>query len=201
MLKVGVKHHAHRAHQQPPRGQYRQLVTVQGNQAVGCHFFQGRPLGRKIPSEVDIECLLNARKRQVQVANDLLNDFASESVILVTDQATTGGELSAGQTVLIVRDVAVVLAVQVADLADGRDAQPNQIAMPVGGVALEVALQGGFFLSDGQFVIGQGKVIHADVAITRFEQLPNGVFQHLQLGSGSGQVADIDTPLGHETLG
>ena len=137
----------------------------------------------------------------MQVANDLLNDFASESVILVTDQATTGGELSAGQTVLIVRDVAVVLAVQVADLADGRDAQPNQIAMPVGGVALEVALQGGFFLSDGQFVIGQRKVIHADVAITRFEQLLNGVFQHLQLGSGGGQVADIDPPLGHETLG
>ena len=73
--------------------------------------------------------------------------------------------------------------------------------MAVGGVALEVALQGAFFLGDGQLVVGQGEVIHADVAIAGGGQLVDGGVEHFQLGRGRRQVGAVDAPLGHEALG
>ena len=72
--------------------------------------------------------------------------------------------------------------------------------MTVGGVALEIALQRGFFLGNGQFVIRQGEVVHADVAVTGFGQLLDGVLQHLQLVGRGRQITGIDPALWHEAL-
>ncbi|MNI75300.1 hypothetical protein D3C73_1314390 [compost metagenome] len=72
--------------------------------------------------------------------------------------------------------------------------------MAVGGVALEVALQGTFFLGDGQLVVGQGEVVHADVAIAGGGELLDGGPEHLQLGCRGRQVVAVDTPLRHEAL-
>ncbi|MNE32068.1 hypothetical protein D3C76_1881620 [compost metagenome] len=58
--------------------------------------------------------------------------------------------------------------------------------MTVGGVALEIALQGRFFLGDGQLIIGQGEMVHADIAVACGGQLFDGSFQHLKLGGGGG---------------
>ena len=118
------------------------MLVVQGDQAVGGHGLERRPLRGKIAAKVDIERLLHGRERQVQIADDLLDDLATDTVILIAYQATAGGELAAGQGVLVFGQVAVILAVQVADLADGGDTKPDQVAMAVGGLTLEVALQG-----------------------------------------------------------
>ena len=72
--------------------------------------------------------------------------------------------------------------------------------MPVGGVTLEVALQLAFFLGHRQFVVGQGKVVHADVAVTGLGQLFDGGLQHQQFFCRRGQVVGVDPPLGHEAF-
>jgi hypothetical protein len=71
--------------------------------------------------------------------------------------------------------------------------------MAVGGVALEVALQGAFFLGNRQFVVGQGEVVHADVAIAGGGQLLDGGCSISSFAPG-GQVVAVDPPLRHETL-
>ena len=45
----------------------------------------------------------------------------------------------------------------------------------MGGVALEVSLQVAIFLSNGQFIIRFGEVVHADVDITGSCQVFDGV--------------------------
>ena len=118
------------------------MLVVQGDQPVRGHGLERRPLRGEIASKIDIERLLDVRERYMQIANDLLDDFAADTIVLIAQQAAAGGELIAGQGALVARQVAVVLAVQITDLADSRDAKPDQVTMAMGGVALEVALQG-----------------------------------------------------------
>ena len=70
--------------------------------------------------------------------------------------------------------------------------------MPMGGVALEVALQPAFLLGDGQLVIRQGEVVHADVTVAGLGQLLDGGLQHQQLFGRGEQVVGINAPLGQE---
>ena len=114
------------------------------------------------------------------MADQLLNHCPPQAIVGVAQQAAAGRQLGGGQGVLVVIEVAAVLAVQVADLADGRDAEADQVAVAVGGVALEIALQGRFFLGNGQFVVRQGEVVHADVAVTGGGQLFDGALEHVQ---------------------
>ena len=50
-------------------------------------------------------------------------------------------------------------------MADRRDAKANQIAIGVGGVAHEIAMQATALLRLCQVIIGQGEMIHADIDI------------------------------------
>src|SRR5215469_10924859 len=61
--------------------------------------------------------------------------------------------------------LAKVLAEAVADMTDGTDAQADQVAVGMGRIAHEVALQLTGVLGAHQIIIWQRKVIHADVAI------------------------------------
>ncbi|MNP68087.1 hypothetical protein D3C76_1639930 [compost metagenome] len=72
--------------------------------------------------------------------------------------------------------------------------------MTVGGVALEIALQGRFFLGNRQLVVGQGEVVHADVAVAGADQLLDGALQHFQFLRGCRQFIAVDAPLGHEAF-
>ena len=117
------------------------MFCVQGDQPIGCHSLQGGPLRGKVAPKVDVEGVFYRGERQVQVADDLLNDLAANSIVLIAQQPSAGGELAAAQRVLVLRQVAVVLTIKVADLANGRYAQADQVAMTVGGVALKIALQ------------------------------------------------------------
>lgn len=73
-----------------PLRQHGQLPIIQSNQPVSGHRFEHRPLRRKIALKVDIEGMFYACERYVQIANDLLNDFAPDTVVLVAQQATIG---------------------------------------------------------------------------------------------------------------
>ncbi len=99
------------------------------------------------------------------------------------------------QLILVLFDVAGVLAVEITDLADGRNAEAHQITMAMGGVALEVALQAAIFLRHGQFIVRQGEVVHAYVAVSRVGEQMNAPLQHGQLFGGGRQVVGVDTAL------
>ena len=75
----------------------------------------------------------------------------------------------------------LILRIGIADHADGGDAQPKQIAIPLGGIALEVAMQLAFALCHSQLVIRLGKVIHADELITAAGKERDSPLQHGQL--------------------
>ena len=60
-----------------------------------------------------------------------------------------------------------VLAVGGTDTANRRDAQANQVTVWLRAVALEVAVQAALALGHSQRVIGQGKVVHANIHIAR----------------------------------
>ena len=70
----------------------------------------------------------------------------------------------------------------------------------MGGVALEVTIEGAFALGPGQFVVGFGEVVHADVDITGRRQPFAGGLQDVQLGLGRRQLVGVDAPLGLEAL-
>ena len=63
------------------------------------------------------------------------------------------------------RQLARILAEGVADVADGADAEADQIAVGVRGVAHEIAVQRAGVLRQRQVVVRQREVIHADVAV------------------------------------
>ena len=60
-------------------------------------------------------------------------------------------------------NVAIVLGVGVFEAADGADAHAVEVGAGLGGVALKIAVQGAIVLGDGEFVVGLGEVVHADV--------------------------------------
>jgi hypothetical protein len=157
LLQIRIKHHAHRAHQQAPGRQYGDSITVEPDQAVLGHALKLRPELTEITLKIDVERAFDLGEFEAEIADQLLDHGATQAIIGVTQQATAGGQLRGSQGILVLIQVAAVLAVQVADLTDGRHAQTNQIAMTVGGVALEIALQGRLFLGNRQFIVGQGE--------------------------------------------
>ena len=158
LFQVRVEHHAHRTHQQSPGGQDGDPVAIEFDQPVFGHALQLGPEFAEVALEIDVEGLFDVGEFKGEIADQLLNDRAPQPVIGIAQQTAAGGQLQRSQGVLIVVQVAAVLAVEVADLADCRDAEADQIAMTVGGVALEIALQGRLFLGDRQLVVGQGEV-------------------------------------------
>src|SRR5690554_305053 len=74
----------------------------------------------------------------------------------------------------------VVLEVSIVSLADSRNTQRNQITIRMGGIALEVPVQAPCTLRNRQAVIRLGKVVHADVLITRLKQAVDSVMQNGQ---------------------
>src|SRR5690606_9935165 len=86
-------------------------------------------------------------------------------------------------------------------LADGGNAQADQVGVGVGRVALEVALQGAVGAGQGQLVIRQSEVVHADVHVAGGGQTLDGQLQQLHLALGRRHVLRTDQALGAHALG
>src|SRR5579863_2408332 len=64
----------------------------------------------------------------------------------------------------------MVLRIRVLNSADGGDAHSVQVGAGLGGIALEVAVQGALALGDGQLVAGLREMVHADVQVSGLEK-------------------------------
>jgi hypothetical protein len=68
-------------------------------------------------------------------------------------------------------------------------------------VALEVAVQHAFTLSNRQLIIRTGKVIHTDKLIAGFGQRSNGFLQDIQLLLGRAEIGIFDFALAANSVG
>ncbi|MNI57619.1 hypothetical protein D3C76_1473530 [compost metagenome] len=93
LRKVGIEHHAHRAHHQATCRQHRDAFAIELNQAILGHALQLRPKFGEITLKIDIEGLFDLGEFQAEIADQLLNYGAAQSVIGVAQQATAGGQL------------------------------------------------------------------------------------------------------------
>src|SRR3546814_3565751 len=85
-----------------------------------------------------------------------------------------------------------VCSSDLADVADRAHAQAHKVAVGVGGVAHEVAVQAAALLRAGEVVVGQGEVIHADVDVAGGGELLDRQLQQRQLGRRIGEVGVVD---------
>ena len=75
-----------------------------------------------------------------------------------------------------------VLGIGSAHLANGRHPQGDQVALGLGGVALEVSVQPSLALGHCQRIVRQGEVVHADVTVAVGQEARDGAGQHVQPG-------------------
>src|SRR3546814_4373669 len=93
------------------------------------------------------------------------------------------------------RQVSRILAEAASDVADRADAQAHQVAVGVGGVAHEVAVQAAARLGLGEVVVGQREMIHADVGVAGRGELFDRQLQQAQLGLRRRQVfSSVEQP-------
>ena len=94
-----------------------------------------------------------------------------------------------------------VLAVGGADAADRRHPQPDQVAIGLRAVALEVAVQPALALGHRQRIVGQREMVHADVDVAGATESRERLRQHRQLGAAARQFRGTDAALRLEALG
>ena len=145
--------------------------------------------------------LLKIAVAQFTMAHDGLDDAAAQAVFRAQCDAPPDGQLAGMDSALPGGDGFQVLGIAVADFSDRTDAEANQVALFVRGVALEVSLQLALSLCQGQFIIRQGKMIHADENVSGIDQPLDGEFHQLQLGGRGGYVFLVDHTLRPEQLG
>ena len=142
--------------------------------------------------------LLDGGEVQGEVADEALDHLAADQIVPVEGAPLPLGMTERLHLGVIGLEILLILGVGIPHHADGRDPQPQQIAIPLGGIALEVAMQLALALGHRQFVIGLGEVIHADELITLTGEEGDGVLQHGQLLPGGRHVFLLQLVLGGE---
>jgi len=98
-------------------------------------------------------------------------------------------------------ELALVLAEQVRELADGRGADPQQVQLATGGVTLKVAMQPALTGRLGQAVVGEGVVIHADRLVAIGAEALLGLLEHPDPIPLTGQLSRGNPALQRQLLG
>lgn len=131
-------------------------------------FFQIRQFVFEVAVERDAEHTFVNPVVEREAAHQILNDIAAQDVVLIELITAHDGQSAFVDGGIVGIDVAFVLGIGAADFADGRHADGDQIAIRVGRIALEVALEEAFFEGDGEFVVRFGEMIHADEDVAAF---------------------------------
>ena len=200
MAQVVVEHHGDIAYQEATFGGNGHPVRFQADESEGGKLFQVGKFVFEIAVERDTEHAFVDSVIQGETAHQILDDVAAQKVVLIELVAAHDGQVSGIERGIVGVDVAFVLGVGAADFADGGYADGNQIAVRVGRVALEVALEEAFFEGDGKFVIGFGEVVHTDEDIAAFGQGLDAVLQHIEFFFAAGNGFGIDAALRLEDM-
>src|SRR5690554_2628394 len=197
---IGIKRHADTADQQSTGGRDLNPLGCQADQAIVAELLQFSLFGVEIVGKADIEALFQCRNVQLELADQLGNDGAANMVVTAESDPALDRMLLLSNRLAVGGNVVFVLVIHIADLADGGYAHGDQVAIGVGGIALEVAMQLALCLRQRQLIIGFGKVIHADVDIARLQQTVDGVLQDIELGFGAWQIVSLNMLLRAEAI-
>ena len=144
---------------------HQDLPVTDLQQPVPGHGLQGGEFGREVAQEVYAELAVALRNVQLQLGDEAHDNVAAQLVVLV-DLAAAGKRQASGIHQLIVTgQVALVLQVEIADLADCGYPQSQQVIGHMQRIALEVALQPALVQRQRQLILRQHVVIHADVQV------------------------------------
>ena len=200
MAQVVVEHHGDIAYQEATFGGNGHPVRFQADESEGGELFQVGKFVFEIAVERNPEHAFVDSVIQGEAAHQILDDIAAQKVVLIELVAAHDGQVSGIERGIVGVDVAFVLGVGAADFADGGYADGDQIAVRVGRVALEVALEEAFFEGDGKFVIGFGEVVHTDEDVAAFGQGLDAVLQHIEFFFAAGNGFGIDAALRLEDM-
>src|SRR4249919_975610 len=200
LLEIAVEAHGDVTQEQPPARGDRDPARLDPDQAVlgqGPQLFErlGEVLG-----EIDPVAPLKRAYRHLALAYQLLDQVRAQLVVLIQAHAAEYRQPAFVERNLPARQVARVLAEAVADVADRAHAQADEVAVGVGGVAHEVAMQAAARLRDREIVVGQCEMIHADVHVARGGQFRDRQLQQHEFGFRVRQVVGIELPLWLEQL-
>ena len=134
------------------------------------------------------------------LAHQRLDQVGADLVVLVHAHPAEHRQPAFVQRDLPGRQVARVLAEAVADVADRTHPKPDQVAVGMGGVTHEIAMQSATRLRHCQLVVGQGEMVHADVDIAGGSELFHRGLQQGQLGVRVGQQRIVDLLLRLEDM-
>ena len=196
-----VKHHGYSAHKVPAQGGDAKTVGMQRDQPLLLQLRQPGHFWPKVRGEINLPIALDMSEQHFALAHDGHDDGTADLVVARELQAALHGELALLEQLAVVFQRLGVLAVAVADAADGRYAQSDQVMVGAGAVALKVSLQLPVLLGLGQIVIGQGEVIHANVHIARLAEVLQGQRQQVNLVVARRKGVRVDTALRLEALG
>ena len=137
----------------------------------------------------DIDPVLCGERREVQFegADQALEQRAVQTVQMKRVQPRGAGQLALLDGSLIGGQRVGVLAVQLADAADGTDADTEMIAVAVQRVAGDVVVQHADLLPHGQVIVRQNELAQADVAIAGRAELLDTMPVHRQGIGNRGQ--------------
>ena len=114
------------------------------------------------------------------MAHQRLDDGPPQHIVGIEFDPPENRQLTGIKQGVILVERFDVLAVDRADLADRGDAEREHVAIRMGRIALEIAVQAPFTLGNGQLIVGLGEVIHADKDIPGLAQFANSQGEDLQ---------------------
>ena len=200
MAQMVVEHHGDVADQETALRRNGQAVRFEADQTEGFQLLHILQFDREITAKRNAEHAFVNPIIEWETAHQILNDVAAQNVVLIELVAAHDGQVSGVECGVIGIDIALVLGVGAADFADRGHADCHQVAVGIGRVALEVALQEAFFEGDGEFIVRFGKVVHADENIAVLGQGLDAILQHIEFFFAAGNDISVDTALRFEDM-
>ena len=126
--------------------------------------------------------MIHGLKQDLALAHQRHDDGPAHQVIAIQRQPSHYGQPPLIQMVVVLLQRLGVLAVGCAHPADRGYTQADEIAVGLGAVALEIAVQAPLPLGDRQRIRRQGKVVHAYIDVTGINERVQRTRKHGHLG-------------------
>ena len=105
------------------------------------HRYQGFQFFSKVIAKVNTKLLFDHGISQIEMTNQLGNHGAAQFVVVIQFDAFEYRQLSLPDQLFVLVQLFDILDISIAYPADGRNAQADQIAVRMRGIALEVTVQ------------------------------------------------------------
>src|SRR5207342_2793171 len=148
LVEVAIEAHRDVTQQQSPARGDRDPVLLHPYQSVLRKGLQLVDRAGEVGAEIDAVAPFQRAHRHFALAHQLLDQVRAQLVVLIQAHAAEYRQPAFVERNLPARQVARVLAEAVADVADRAHAQADEVAVGMGGVAHEVAMQAAARLRD-----------------------------------------------------